>query len=82
MILKKVRKGIKALDFFGYRPILKYKGSSDHRTLIGGFLSGLIRAFLFYFVVTKILRLVLHGEDSIAVISDGINVDSKIINLL
>jgi hypothetical protein len=82
MILKKVRKGIKALDFFGYRPILKYKGKSDHRTLIGGFLSGLLRAFLSYFVITKVLRLALHGEDSISVISDGVNVDSKVINVL
>jgi hypothetical protein len=54
MFLKKVRKGIKALDFFGYRPILKYKGSSDHRTLIGGIFSGAIRAFLCYYIIIRI----------------------------
>ena len=62
--------------------MLKYKGKSDHRTLIGGFLSGLIRAFLSYFIITKLLRLAFHGEDFIAVISDGISVDKRIVNVL
>jgi hypothetical protein len=82
MFLKKVRKGIKALDFFGYRPILKYKGSSDHRTLIGGIFSGIIRAFLCYYIIIRIHRLATHGDDKIDVIGDGVNVDLREINPL
>lgn len=49
-ILKLVRKGLKGLDVYGYSPNLKYKGKSQHKTIAGGIVSGLIKAFLAFYI--------------------------------
>jgi hypothetical protein len=74
-ILKLARKGIKGLDVYGYSPNLKYKGKSQHKTIIGGIFSGFIKAFLALYIYQKVYRLIVHGDDFINITSDGVNVD-------
>ena len=45
---------------FGYAPHLKYKRKAEHKTIIGGLFSGLIKAFLIYYIYLNILKLIVH----------------------
>jgi hypothetical protein len=76
---KLIRKALKGLDVYGYSPALKYKSKSSHKTIIGGIVSGCIKAFLAYYIYTKIFRLITHGDDLINVMNNGVNVDDTLI---
>ena len=57
---------VRSQDFFGHQISLNFDRKGDrHNTIIGGFFSIFIRAFIAWYVILKFLKLIQYDDDTI-----------------
>ena len=64
-LFESIREWMKSQDFFGHQISLNFDKKGDkHNTIIGGFFSLFIRAFICWYVVLRFFKLLSYGEDN------------------
>ena len=60
---------IASFDRFGPRPLINFKGSSQHKTILGSIFSLLLNTFVLVFAVLRVKGLVLFENPKISQVS-------------
>ena len=64
-----------SLDAFGEKVSLNYQGESSYKTLVGAFLTLVLRAFMFVYGVQQILNLSNYNDPQILQVSTNSKLD-------
>ena len=79
---KQTKKWIKGLDLVGHQVTLSYNGNGHvHKTILGGFLSSFVLAFILYITYSKSFTMVTHGDDTISKITELMNEEDLATNI-